>query len=283
MKFKLFFKDFFNKIKKANLPDSGAILAYNLLFSLFPFIIVLLNLVSFVATGYETKVLDLFTYLPEDAADAIAPVIERLLFSRSTGVMSLSLFIALLTGSRGVHKLMVEVNAAFGGSGFKNILYEIGFAFVLSLAMMVAIVLMLLTGPISTIVINVLGRIFGHTGFLDFAFDLVLRLAPYGFITLILMVIYRISAHGARVKFRYGLIASAFSTLMLFTITMAFSFYIDHFSSFNATYGYLGGIIVLLLWFYLTGIVIILGAYLASSLRDLDQGLVVDSLTGSED
>lgn len=117
---KAFLKKFIEKIKKVQLAETGAMLAYNFLFSLFPFIIVLLNLISFIAAGYEQNVLKLINVLPADAASIIKPFVSDLINSRSTGILSISLIIALWPSSNGMQKIMNEVNKAFDGSNYKR-------------------------------------------------------------------------------------------------------------------------------------------------------------------
>jgi len=53
---------------------------------------------------------------------------------------------------------------------------------------------------------------------------------------------------------------SVLATMLWVIISLAFKFYVANFGSYNATYGTIGGIIVLLTWFYLSGLAILIGA-----------------------
>ncbi len=58
-----------------------------------------------------------------------------------------------------------------------------------------------------------------------------------------------------------------FATLGWLVVTYAFSFYINNFANYSATYGSIGGVIILMLWLYFTGIILIFGGVLNATMQ----------------
>lgn len=270
MNIKAFMIKFFNKIKKVKLNETGAMLAYYFLFSLFPFIIVLLNLISFIAAGYEENVLQLINVLPTDAANMIKPFISDLINSRSTGILSISLIIALWPSSNGMQKIMNEINKAFDGSNYKRFFFQKFLAIGLALSFIIAILILIFTGPVTASIKIILESILGQVVALDVLYEALIFIIPKVFIFLILFLIYKFSLIREDVPSKYPLIGALFTSFVLSLATLAFTIYVDNFASYNSTYGSLGGIIILLTWLFLIGIIIIIGAYFAATIKDFD-------------
>src|SRR5205814_24432 len=60
---------------------------------------------------------------------------------------------------------------------------------------------------------------------------------------------------------------SVFATVLWVLISIAFKFYVAHFASYNATYGTIGGVIVLMLWFYVSALAVLAGAELNAEIE----------------
>lgn len=264
---KEFFKIFIEKLKTSNIVDTGAVLAYNTLFSFFPLVIVILNVVSFIFKGSESQVLRILTIFPEAVERILRPVILELINQSSGSLLSISLVVALWSSSKVMRKVMKQISEAFDYEGKSFILTQV-LGLALALAMVVSFVLLLATGPLSKLIKSLIEDSLGSALNLGFLADLFIDIGPYLVLFLVLTLTYRISVLGADIDLKDVLPASIFTSLVLFVLTYLFSFYISNFASYSKTYGSLGGIIVLLLWLYLAGIVITLGAYFASSLMD---------------
>jgi membrane protein len=69
-------------------------------------------------------------------------------------------------------------------------------------------------------------------------------------------------------EFRFITPGSIIGTLIWFLASWAFSTYVSHFGSYNVTYGSIGGVIVLMTWFYITGLILILGGEINAIIED---------------
>ncbi|MGI0932979.1 YihY/virulence factor BrkB family protein [Pseudomonas aeruginosa] len=192
-----------NEFLEDDMPTYASALAYQMLFSLFPFLLVLITLVGylhlpeFFAWLREQAAL----LLPPEAMDQVNPVIDQLQQQKG-GLLSIGIAVALWTSSAGIRSMMIALNAAYDVKESRpvwkrfslSILYTLGIA----LLLLVAAGLMV-TGP---------------------------------------QVIAWIAA------------------------SLAYGFYVKNFANYNAMYGSIGAIIILLLYFYLSAAVVLFGAEL---------------------
>ncbi len=81
--------------------------------------------------------------------------------------------------------------------------------------------------------------------------------SPLVLITIFIGVYYL--APNLKIKCTSAFPGAIFATLGWILISLAFSFYVSNFANYSATYGSIGGIIVLMVWFYLTGIILLVG------------------------
>jgi len=82
-----------------------------------------------------------------------------------------------------------------------------------------------------------------------------------------LSALYRYAPHRRAAQWRWVTPGSLFSTLLWIVASYGFSFYLNKFASYNETYGSVGGIIILLMWLYLSAYIILIGAELNSSIE----------------
>ncbi|AWY40859.1 YihY family inner membrane protein [Pseudomonas putida] len=235
-------------------------LAYQMLFSLFPFILFLIALIGFLHLP------DFFTWLrlqselvlPPQALEQVNPVIDQLQQSKG-GLLSVGIVIALWTASAGVRLMMSAMNAAYdvveGRPAWKrfplSIIYTVGIAGML----LVAAALMVL-GP------QVMGWIAEQVG-LEYFIVTLWSIARWPAIVILLMVavalIYYVMPD-VKQEFRFITPGSVLAVVVWIIASLGFGLYVKEFANYNAMYGSIGAIIVLLLYFYISAAVLLLGA-----------------------
>ena len=80
--------------------------------------------------------------------------------------------------------------------------------------------------------------------------------------------LYRLAPHDGGLGFRAALPGATLFTLGWLAGTLAFGMYVANFGNYNATYGSLGAIVILLTWFYLSAFVLLLGAEFSAAGED---------------
>jgi len=235
-------------------------LAYQMLFSLFPFILFLIALIGFLHLPdfFSWLRLQSELVLPPQALEQVNPVIDQLQQSKG-GLLSVGIVIALYTASAGVRLMMSAMNAAYdvveGRPVWKrfplSIVYTVGIAGML----LVAAALMVL-GP------QVMGWIAAQVGLEDFIVT-VWTIARWPVIVILMMVavalIYYVMPD-VKQEFRFITPGSVLAVVVWIIASLGFAFYVKTFANYNAMYGSIGAIIVLLLYFYISAAVLLLGA-----------------------
>ena len=93
-------------------------------------------------------------------------------------------------------------------------------------------------------------------------------------VTVGIAIIYR-GAPNVRQKWRWVLPGAVFSVAAIITLSFLFSIYVRYAPSYSATYGSLGAAIILLLWLYLVGLVLLFGGDINAKIREAAEKPVV--------
>ena len=250
----------FAKFVADDMPTYAAAVSYRVLFSLFPFLIFLTTLLGFL------RVPQLFDWLreqasyvlPVEAMDLVNTVLSELETPQG-GLMSVAIALALWSASAAVVETMNALNVAYGVKerrpGWKRALVSIFYTLALALMLGIAAGLML-TGP------AVLGWAARYVG-LDAVFIAVWTWARWPVAVFLLIVAAAMVYYaGPNIKQPFRLISpgAVFAVSMWIVASLAFAFYVRSFGDYNKTYGSMGAVIVLLLYFFLSAAVMLFGA-----------------------
>ncbi|MGS7253820.1 YihY/virulence factor BrkB family protein [Pseudomonas anuradhapurensis] len=235
-------------------------LAYQALFSLFPFLLFLIALIGFLHLPdfFSWLRLQSELVLPPQALEQVNPVIDQLQQSKG-GLLSVGIVIALWTASAGVRLMMSAMNAAYdvpeGRPAWKrlplSIIYTVGLAGML----LVAAALMVL-GP------QVMEWIAAQVGMQEFIVTLwtVLRWPVIVILLMVAVAVIYYVMPDVKQEFRFITPGSVLAVVVWIVASLGFAYYVKTFADYNAMYGSIGAIIVLLLYFYISAAVLLLGA-----------------------
>ena len=260
---------FFDLVKRTvrefgedDMSTYAAALAFQMLFSLFPFMLFLIALVGFLHMPqfFDWIREQVAVFLPGQALDLVNGVIDQLQ-ERKAGLLSFGILLALWTASSAVRSLMVAMNSAYdvveGRPAWKrfplSILYTLGIAVMLLLA-----AALMVTGP------QLAGWLGAQLGIGDLVVTLWTWLRwPMVVVLMMLAVatIYYLSPDVEQ-SFRFITPGSVLAVLVWILASVGFGVYVQNFSNYDATYGSVGAIIVLLLYFYISAAVLLFGAEL---------------------
>ncbi|MDP9221306.1 MAG: YihY/virulence factor BrkB family protein [Actinomycetota bacterium] len=260
--------------------DLAAGLTYYAVLSVFPAAIAVVSLLGVVGQGSKTitAVLDVLRQVgAAGVADTIRPSLEQIAQSKGAGLgLAIGLVAALWSASGYV--------GAFGRA--MNRIYEIdeGRPFwklrpVQILVTMVAVALIALVA-VSLVVTGPLARAIGDQIGLGRTAVTVFSIAKWpvivGVVVVVIAILYYATPNVRQPKFRW-MSVGALAALVVWVVASAlFGLYVANFSSYDKTYGSLAGVIVFLLWLWLTNLALLFGAELDSELersRQLQAGL----------
>src|SRR5690554_664904 len=247
----------------------AAALAYRALFSIFPFVLFLMAVLGFLhlPNFFDWLRAQAAIVLPPVALDQVNPVIDQLQESQG-GLLSFGILLALWTASIGVRSLMNAMNKAYdvkeGRPSWKlfilSILYTIGIA-----------IMLLLAAGFMTLGPQVMAWLASQIG-LEQVLVVVWSWLRWPVAILLLMLAVALIYYATpdvEQEFRFITPGSVVAVIVWLAASVGFGIYVQNFANYNATYGSIGAIIVLLLYFYITAAVLLLGAELNAVIEHL--------------
>lgn len=235
-------------------------LSYQVFFSIFPFVIFLIALLGFLhMPELFTWIREQATYiLPKEAMDEVNNVIDHIQQPQG-GLLSFGMIFALWTASAAVRATMNAMNAAYdvkeGRPAWK--LYPMSLVYTIGIAtMLVAAGALMLIGP------QVIAWLAQQIGFEQFFVTLWAWLrwpVVLVLLTLAVAVVYYV-APDVEQSFKFITPGAALCVLVWIAAALAFNYYVRNFADYNATYGSIGTIIVLLSFFFISSLILLFGA-----------------------
>jgi membrane protein len=247
------------------------------LLAMFPALVAFVAIAGFVMSPaeMEERIAAYAAALPEGAADIIT--------DQAVGVAeagggagwgaALGFVLALWGASKGVKSLMEGMNIAYEEEETRGIiaynLWALGLTLFLIAGLIIAVSAALVAPAVATFVP------------LPAQVEALLTYAPWPALLVLtilgLAVIYRYGPSRENARWRWITPGAVAATVLWLMGSVVFSIYVTNFASYNATYGALGGVIVLLTWLWLSAFVVLLGAELNS---EIERQTARDTTTG---
>ncbi|MDC0709930.1 YihY/virulence factor BrkB family protein [Stigmatella sp. ncwal1] len=256
-----FGRRFIKEFQEDTATDCAAQLSYYFLFSLFPLLFFLVTLAAYLpfAPGtVEAMLQRIAPLVPGDALSLIDEHLRSLVNQPRPKLLTLGLGVALWSASRGVDALRKALNLAYDVPESRPVWKTQG------VAMLMTLVGTLLL-PLSFTVFLLGGRVgqwFAERLQLIDAFHLFWSWLRWpftaGLVMLMLALCYYVLPD-VKQRFKYITPGSMLGTVLWLVSTWAFTQYVDEFGNYNVTYGSIGGVVVLLTWLYISGLIFIVG------------------------
>lgn len=255
------------RIGKDDAAGLSAQLAYYFLLSLFPMLIFLLTLVPLFKVSPETITNMIAKNAPGDAANMITDVISDVMNNANGGLLSFGLIAALWSASNGMTALMNAFNVSYEVEDARNPIVS------KLLSVLFTVVMVLVFGV--TLALPVFGEQIGNYLFGQFGlesqfkwiFSLVKVALPLIVTFIVFTTLYAI-APNIKLQFKSVIPGALFATIAWIGASFLFGYYVSNFGNYSKTYGSIGGIIVLMLWLYLTGFIIIIGSQINAIIHE---------------
>ena len=214
-------------------------------------------------------------FLPQDAA-AIVTEQARTLAAAGGGLSIAAaggILFALYSASKGMKALIEGLNIIYDEQEERGFIKLNVVALGLTLVMIVAMLAALGTIIIVPILLGALGL--GPVA--EILVNLVRWPLLFAVALLVLAIIYRYGPSRARPRWRWVNWGAAVATILWLLGSIAFSIYVQNFGSYNETYGSIGAVIILLMWFWLSAFSVLFGAELNAEMEHQTER---DSTTG---
>jgi membrane protein len=256
------------ELREDEVTERAAALSYYFLFALFPALLFLTALLSFLPVEGLQERLMAYTreVLPPDAASTVERTMTEVVGARRTGLVSIGLLVTLWASSNGMVSLMNTMNVVFDVTERRPLLKRRLLAIVLTLTFAVfivaALVLMVFGPPIGEMVAGWLGLgdVFKRA-WAVVNIPIVIACALIG-----IQLVYYLAPAGAR-RWRWVTPGATFALLAWLVMSYGLRLYVGRFANYSATYGSIGGVILLMLWLYLSSVVFLVGAEIDAEVR----------------
>ena len=263
----------YQKAMDTDIFSRAAQVAFYFSFSLFPLLFFLISLFGIVLETTDGLKAELFAYvrqiMPSSAFELVRKTVEEIIDSSSSGKLTIGLAITLWSASAGIDSVRSALNAVYE-------LRETRWWWKTKAQSLLITLLLIL------LVAIVLGIVFygwqaaqvalGYIG-LRVTSPLVLVSIQWASILLVMLfaceVIYNLLPNFKKLRWEWVTPGSIVAIVLWLLLTRGFHLYLEYFNSYNKAYGSLGAVIILMLWLYLTAIVIMIGGVINAVLREM--------------
>ncbi len=260
--------------------DLAAALTYYSVLAIFPAILALVSLLGVFGQGESTTqaLLDVVRQLGQaDAADQLEEPVRAMVGASGAGfALVLGIATALFSASGYVGAFGRAMNRVYGVAEGRPVwkLRPQQVLLTLGLVLMAAVVLvgLVVSGPLAEVV----GRRIGLQAATVTVFDVAKWPVLLGVVVVMVAVLYYWTPNVRQPRFRWVSVGAAVAIVAWVLASIGFGFYVTTFGSYAKTYGSLAGIVVFLLWLWITNLALLFGAEVDAELervRELESGI----------
>lgn len=264
-----------------DVDKSAAALAYYLMFALFPLLIFVNNLLGLLDLNVAAIIRVLYQFLPRDIVQLVEDYLDYVSNTSSKTLLWFALIFSVWFPMRAVKGLMNDVRLAYQlDKPQRPLAYTVRqllFTIVFLLAMVLTLLFSILGQNVVSLIVGLLpDDVVQISEYLLSAWQYV-RFLPAGLFMLAAIVALYAGSLDSRQSIKTILPGGAGALAAWMVVSIIFSFYVENFANYSVIYGTLGTVMVLLLWLYLTAVILILGAELNAALLAVRSDRIPDA------
>ncbi|MGX7078703.1 YihY/virulence factor BrkB family protein [Gemella parahaemolysans] len=256
---KKFVKEMYYRLMYDEISLLSANLSYYFILSLFPMLIVALALTPYFKIDQQFLLEKIQSYAPGDLGDYLFDMISEVLNNKNNTIITVGIVFTLWSASSGIYGIIIAFNNAFR--------VRDGRIWIVTKIISVILTALFLVGMFLALALIVFGKQLTYILFHKFNLDegfynlwsVINYTLPLLFIFFVFVFLYTMGPN-LKLKAISILPGAIFATLSWTIVSKLFGYYIDHFSSYIKTYGTIGAFMAFILWLYITGYILIIGA-----------------------
>lgn len=253
-----FGKDLVNHFIRDDVSGLSAQLAYYFLLSLFPFFIFAFTLLGYLPISTHDVLVVLEKIIPGKVTSSLETTLHQFLNTKRGWLLFFALIGTLATASGGINALIYALNKAYDVAQERSWWLTRILSVLFTIGMVIAILLTLIFPVFGKMIEVFIIQDFGPSPSILFLWSLLRWTISLLFLIILFVLLYYF-APNRKVPLRHVLVGAIFAAGGWLLVSWGFSFYVNNFANYSLTYGSLGGVIVLMTWFYLSAMIIILG------------------------
>ncbi|WP_402463637.1 YihY/virulence factor BrkB family protein [Isoptericola aurantiacus] len=279
----LAFKGAFREFGDDQCTDLAAALTYYAVLASAPALLALISVLGLVAdaeAAVDSVMNTVADFLPEETLGVVEPLVDNAASSTGAGLtLILGVVLALWSASGYVGAFARAMNRIYevdeGRPIWKLRPVMLGVTVITVLLAALIVASLVLSGPVATAVGSAVGL--GDVALTVWS----IAKWPVALLLVVIVValLYHLTPNVRQPKFRWISVGAAVAILVWILASAAFGFYVSAFGSYGSTYGTLGGVIVFLLWLWITNLALLFGAELDAELersRELQGGIAAE-------
>lgn len=269
-KWLVFIEQLVYRFSDDGVSEIGAQLTYYLTLSIFPFIIFFLSILQFTPLADTNILQKLLLPLPTETRDLFYGLISGIINEGTITLLSFGALGAIWSSSNGVMAIMKAVNRALDLEENRPYLKLKGLSIIFTLGLFLILIV--------AFTILIFGEVIFNQIFISYTWPTLVIwkilkiIIPFSFMVLVFTMLYKYSPsikQNIKIKFSESIPGAIFTSIFWILLSIVFSFYVSNFSNYSKTYGSLGGVIVFLIWLYMSSIVIVMGAEVNATLLSM--------------
>ncbi|MFJ7682845.1 YihY/virulence factor BrkB family protein [Peribacillus butanolivorans] len=253
-----FSKQLIKEIKEDRVTGLAAEQAYYYLLALFPLLILLLSILPYLNIDIQTAMDTIKTFMPTETVEVIEENIINILSERNGGLLTFGFLGTIWSASNGMNAFIHSMNIAYDVKETRNFIKARFISIILTLGLVVAFIVMLGLPVFGKVIIDLLQQVISLPEEMQSLFSLLRWIIAVVVISLVLTFLYRFAPNKS-FPINHVIPGAVTATVLWLGISLGFSFYVSNFANYSSTYGSLGGVIILMLWLYLSGLIFVIG------------------------
>lgn len=271
------YKDFFKRLydkafNEEDLMSAAAQVAFYFAFALFPLLLFLISLFGIVLESAADLRAEMFFYLrqvmPGSAYELVQKTIEEVTQNSTGGKLTFGFLVAIWSASAGIDSIRVALNGVYNltenRAYWKTKLISLAMTLGLGILLTIALGVVSYGGKFISLILGYINLPISSPFFLG-----ILQWVVILFVLItIFALVYNYLPHHKNFKWAWVTPGTIVGIVLWLLLSYAFKLYLGYFNTYDKTYGSLGAVIILMLWLYLTALVILIGGTINAVLQE---------------
>lgn len=277
----VYLKKLIESIKEDEIMPLAAGVAYYLISSIVPFLIVFISIATKIVSDNLEALSDLIKIIPEQALLVLDPIIENILETSSAPLLSISVIAALISSSAGSKNLIRAMDIAFNvprenQSFIKKTIKSVAMTMLLIMMIFVTLIFVTFGGALENLLVKTFGtRIIVLSSLIRYLIPILSMVIGF---SLMFKFGPNFKASGRKkIRWSSAFIGGLLTAFGWTLISFGYSFYVTNMSNMSLTYGPLVGIFVLFVWLYISATIVIAVSEIVSVYDQVRNGVLYSS------
>lgn len=249
----------------------AAQVTYYLLLSFFPFLLLLLSIIGYSDLQSKDVLIYLSQIMPKDSFDLIQTTVVEVFDSTKGNLLPLSIMGLIWTGSSGFRAIIKGLNKAYDEKETRpywktlsiSILFMVGLALVITTAVSLVV--------FGQMIGEAIASRFDVPSTFILGWDILRYIVTLGGMIFIFASLYHFTPC-RKLTWKEVMPGAIFTTIGWLISSLGFAYYVNNFNNYSSVYGGIGAVIVLMIWLYLTSIIILVGGEVNAHMAFLKEG-----------